>query len=287
MLRDTSDAAADTGRARLIQGSENGCPVHEAGLRDRADARRTDACGVAVRRAADNGTGGPANRRLRGRRRPPRRCAAAARTAHSTGHPRRAVGPERRAGARASAAGARPPGRRARGGAGRGPGTHARRVARGLGRCARTRLGVGHPGNADAPRGRCGDVRQFSGRTRRGQPVACRRHPHALSSGRSRGGLRRPPADPKTRDAAGQPVSGQLVVADWNHHQALSASGHAVDRLRSGRVRCRRHRQPHHSRGQLGGPKCSSGARLDLVRGDGRTLRAVADAPEPAAVHGR
>ena len=153
MLRDTSDAAAGTGRARLIQGSENGCPVHEAGLRDRADARRTDACGVAVRRAADNGTGGPANLRLRGRRRPPRRCATAARTAHSTGHPRRAVGPERRTGARASAAGARPPGRRARGGAGRGPGTRARRVARGLGRlrsdeagCRSSRLRRHSPG---------------------------------------------------------------------------------------------------------------------------------------------
>ena len=214
-------------------------------------------------------------------------AAAAARTAHSTDHPRRAVGPERRAGARASARRARPPGRRAGGGTGRGPGTCARRVARGLGRCARTRLGVGHPGYADTPRGRCGDIRQFPGRTRRGQPVACRRHPHALSSGRSRGGLRRPPADPKTRDAAGQPVSGQLVVADWNHHQALSASGPAADRLRSGRVCCRRYRQPHHSRGQLGGAKCSSSARLDLVRGDGRALRAVADAPELAALHGR
>ena len=210
MLRDASDAAAGTGRARLRQGSENGCPVHETCLRDRADARRTDACGVAVRRATGNGTGSPTNLRLRGRRRPPGRCAAAARTAHSTGHPRRAVGPERRTGARAFAAGARPPGRRAGGGAGRGPGTRARRGALGLGRCARTRLGVGHPGYADAARVRCGGVRQLSGRTWRRQPVACRRHPHALSSGRSRGGLRRPPADPKTRDAAGQPVSGQL-----------------------------------------------------------------------------
>ena len=215
-------------------------------------------------------------------------ASALPRSAYPPGDSGRAVGIERRTGARAPAPGTRLSSCRARGGDRRRQGAHRRCAARRVGHRARPGVGGGDSGHADDPRRGGRDVRHVRVTARRRESLATRRHPRSLAPCRSRGGVRCPKAHPAGRSAPRRVAGLESVVANRGHHRALPHPGRpALARLRRRRPCRRHHRQPSRPSGQLGGPVPGRLGGLDLVRGDGCALRAVAHTPEPAALHRR
>ena len=266
------------------QGMPNDGSVNGAGRERDADSCRGRVFRLHRIRANDRRSGRCRQGGTRGRR---HRGIDAARTAHAQGDPRRVVEPRRRAGARASAPGAGPSGHRARGGAGRGRRAHRRCAARRVGARARPGMDEGDSEHADDPCRRRGNLPLVSVPQRRCEPVAARRNARFVSPRRPRGGLRCLSAHPPHRRASGRPVGVAPVVADRDHLRALPASGSPAARLRGRRLSRGCRRQPSDSPGQSGGSHPGQRGRLDLVRGDGRAFRAVAQAPELEALRGR